>query len=207
MSKTENQNMCHSASALLSYSITYQFATQDYIFRRMLVPHIKANHQHAADTGVVKAFNSDEYAKFGLVYKENGYWKEAEELEVQVMEIRKRVLGAEHPDTLTSMANLASTYQKQGRWTEAEQLGVREMVISALGAEHPSTLTGMGNLAFTYRNQGRWKEAEELEVQVMEISLRVLGVEHPDTLTSMGNLALTYEKQGRWKEAEELGFK
>ena len=28
---------------------------------------------------------------------------------VQVMETSKRVLGAEHPDTLTSMANLAST--------------------------------------------------------------------------------------------------
>ena len=32
------------------------------------------------------------------------------------METSKRVLGAEHPDTLTSMANLASTYQNQGRW-------------------------------------------------------------------------------------------
>src|SRR3954469_21221439 len=29
-------------------------------------------------------------------------------------------LGAEHPDTLTSMANLASTYRNQGRWKEAE---------------------------------------------------------------------------------------
>jgi hypothetical protein len=28
------------------------------------------------------------------------------------METRKRVLRAEHPDTLTSMANLASTYQE-----------------------------------------------------------------------------------------------
>jgi putative hemolysin len=26
------------------------------------------------------------------------------------MQMRKRVLGEEHPDTLTSMANLASTY-------------------------------------------------------------------------------------------------
>ena len=41
--------------------------------------------------------------------------KEVEELEVEVMEIRKRVLGAEHPDTLTSMANLASTYRNQDR--------------------------------------------------------------------------------------------
>ena len=30
---------------------------------------------------------------------------------MQVMEIRKRVLRAEHPDILTSIANLALTYR------------------------------------------------------------------------------------------------
>jgi hypothetical protein len=36
-----------------------------------------------------------------------------DELEFQVMETRKRVVGAEHPDTvLKNMANLALTYQK-----------------------------------------------------------------------------------------------
>jgi hypothetical protein len=32
------------------------------------------------------------------------------ELEMQVMETKKRVLGEEHPSTLTSMDNLASTF-------------------------------------------------------------------------------------------------
>jgi hypothetical protein len=40
-----------------------------------------------------------------------GRWKEAEELFEQVMETRKRVLGAMHLDTLTSMNNLALTYR------------------------------------------------------------------------------------------------
>jgi hypothetical protein len=43
---------------------------------------------------------------------DKGRWKEAERLRVQVMESRKRVLGEEHPDTLTSMANMASTFWK-----------------------------------------------------------------------------------------------
>ncbi|CAA9959477.1 hypothetical protein PTMSG1_02895 [Pyrenophora teres f. maculata] len=43
----------------------------------------------------------------------------AEELEVQVMETRKKKLGADHPDTLTSMANLAFTWKAQGRSAEA----------------------------------------------------------------------------------------
>ncbi|OCK72871.1 hypothetical protein K432DRAFT_38395 [Lepidopterella palustris CBS 459.81] len=49
-------------------------------------------------------------ANLASTYIDQGRWKEAEELDVQVMETRKRVLGEGHPDTLTSMANLASTY-------------------------------------------------------------------------------------------------
>ncbi|CAF9922484.1 MAG: hypothetical protein ALECFALPRED_002096 [Alectoria fallacina] len=154
--------------------------------------------------------------------KNEGRWDEAEELEVQVMETSLRVLGQEHPDTLSSMASLASTYRNQGRWNEAEKLEVQVMetrrwneaeklevqVIKTrkrvLGQEHPDTLSSMTSLASTYRNQGRWNEVEKLEVQVMKTSLRVLGQEHPDTLSSMANLAATYRNQGRWDESIEL---
>ncbi|KAF1836479.1 kinesin light chain [Decorospora gaudefroyi] len=114
----------------------------------------------------------------------DGRYKEAEELQVQVMQTRKRVLTNDHPSTLTSMDNLASTYRKQGRWKEAEELLVQVMQ--------------------TMKRQGRWKEAEELQVQVMQTMRRVLSDEHPNTLTIMANLAGTYRKQGRWKEALTL---
>ncbi|KAK4241610.1 hypothetical protein C8A03DRAFT_30191 [Achaetomium macrosporum] len=141
----------------------------------------------------------------GLFYYQ-GQWKDAEKFLEQAAGWRRAVLGLEHPDTLTSMANLASTYLNQGRWKEAEALGVQVMETKkrVLGLEHPDTLTSMANLAWTYRNQGRWKEAEALFVQVMATSARVLGEEHPNTLASMHNLALTYRDQGRWKEAESL---
>jgi tetratricopeptide (TPR) repeat protein len=157
---------------------------------RRLLPHAKS----ALSSGLTE---QDNEATTNLVWKcamtllEDGRWMNAEELFVQVMETRKRVLGEEHPDTLTSIANLASTYRNQGRWKEAEELEVQVMETSSrvLGEEHPDTLTSIANLASTYTNQGRWKEAEELEVQVMETSSRVLREEHPDTLTSMNNLA------------------
>jgi len=50
-----------------------------------------------------------------------GRWKEAEELQVQVMKTSRKVLGEEHPDTQISIANLASTYRNQGRWKEAKE--------------------------------------------------------------------------------------
>jgi tetratricopeptide (TPR) repeat protein len=136
----------------------------------------------------------------------DGQYKEAEELQLQVVQTRKRVLGDEHPSTLISMGYLASTYSEQGRWNEAEELEVQVVQTRkrVLGDEHPSTLISMGNLASTYSEQGRWNKAEELQMQVMQTRKRVLGDEHPSTLTSMGNLASTYSEQGRQKEAEEL---
>ncbi|KAF2187933.1 hypothetical protein K469DRAFT_769813, partial [Zopfia rhizophila CBS 207.26] len=91
------------------------------------------------------------------------------------VEVRKRVLGADHPSMLTSMNNLALTYKDQGRWKEAEVLQVQVMEAS---------------------------KAEELEVHVLRIRKRVLGADHPSTLSSMANLASTYWNQGRWIEPE-----
>src|SRR5204862_129233 len=104
---------------------------------------------------------------FGLCLLSDGRYNEAEKALLEVMRRNRTVLGEEHPDTLTSMANLASTYRNQGRWTEAEELEVQVIERSkrVLGAEHPDTLTSMANLASTYRNQGRWKEAEDLQAQ------------------------------------------
>ncbi|KIJ27903.1 hypothetical protein M422DRAFT_111270, partial [Sphaerobolus stellatus SS14] len=49
-------------------------------------------------------------------------FSEAEDLEVKVLLMRRHKLGEDHPHTLTSMKNLASTYQSQGRLSEAEEL-------------------------------------------------------------------------------------
>ncbi|KAF4895134.1 Kinesin light chain [Colletotrichum fructicola] len=135
-----------------------------------------------------------------------GEYSRAEVLGEEAAQARRSVLGPDHPSTLTSMANLASTYRNQGRWEEAEKLEVEVMEMSKtkLGADHPSTLSSMANLASTFWNQGRWEEAEKLEVEVMETSKTKLGADHPSTLTSMANLASTYRNQGRWEEAEKL---
>jgi hypothetical protein len=49
---------------------------------------------------------------------------------VQVIETSKTKLRADHPHTLSSIANVAATYRDQGRWDEAEKLGVQVMEIS-----------------------------------------------------------------------------
>jgi len=184
---------------ILSLSITCQLEAEDYAFRRTLLPHID-------EVCAKRNVNSDLAKSFAQVYLEGGRWKEAEELEVVVVEMMNRVFGKEHPDTLMSVADLAWTYREQGRWNEAEELEVMVMETTkrVLGKEHPDTLRSIANLAETFLEQGRWKEAEELVVLVMEIRKRVLGKEHLETLASVARLTQIYRQLGRWNEAEGL---
>jgi hypothetical protein len=52
-----------------------------------------------------------------------------------------KLLGPEHPDALTSMANLASTYFGQERLVKVEELEVHALKMRErlLGPEHPDT--------------------------------------------------------------------
>jgi hypothetical protein len=145
-------------------------------------------------------------SRVGSYLSLRGFYYFAEGIDTQCLDYCKRWFDLEHLDTLTSMANMASTYQNQGRWKETEELKVQvlEKRKRVLGQEHPYTLTSMANLALTYRNQGRSKEAEELGVQVLEKRKSVVGQEHPDTLVSMSNLAFTWKDYGRHAEAIKL---
>ena len=110
MMRPEQQAGCMSAKALLAQSITFDFASKDYAFCYALLPHIKANEKCANEFETSQTDDDVQMSRFSLVFYKNGYWNEAEKLQVAVMELRKRLLGVEHPDTLSSMANLSATY-------------------------------------------------------------------------------------------------
>ena len=125
------------------------------------------------------------------------------------IEIANKQWGDSHPDTLTSMNNLALTLRArgdQGDFAEAQEYQERvlEGCRQALGESHPNTFESMGNLASTLYAQGDLGEARELQERVLEGSRRVSGEEHPDTMTSMNNLASTLQALGDFQGAREL---
>ena len=206
MSRTEQQRMYEIGTIILSCAISQRLTSYDYGLRQLIFSHMKANELYGSEMGLTKQYYDDKCNNFRFVMEEIGDWKNAEQLAKQVLYMRKKLLGAKHVDTLTSMGDLTRTYFNQGKLNEAEQLGVQVFNIrkKLLGAEHLSTLTSMGDLAKTYRFQGKLNEAEQLAVQVLDMRKKLLGVKHPDTLTSMGNLSSTYYHQGKLNEAEQL---
>ncbi|KAK4044798.1 hypothetical protein C8A01DRAFT_11754, partial [Parachaetomium inaequale] len=137
---------------------------------------------------------------------DRGRWREKEPVDKRAYEFRRKRLGESHPDTIGSMALLATTYHEQGRYEEAEKIKVEVLALrrDVLGERHPDTIWSMAELVVTYHAQGRYEEAEKIKVEVLALRRDVLGKWHPDTIRSMALLATIYHEQGRYEEAEKI---
>ena len=88
---------------------------------------------------------------------------EAESLCRKAFEIERQTLGPDHPETLTSMSNLALILTDERNYAEAEKLYRDAMAIESrvLGPEHPETLRLMTNLGACLYHEGRYAEYGE----------------------------------------------
>jgi len=90
--------------------------------------------------------------------------------EVKELEICKKILGAEHPNTLISMNNVALRLKKQGRVAEAIKL-LEECVqlqMLVLGADHPRALSSTRTLT-------KWKSERLRYIEINALATK--GVE------------------------------
>ncbi|KAH8833221.1 hypothetical protein DL96DRAFT_1552220 [Flagelloscypha sp. PMI_526] len=192
--------VAQATKAIISLATPHGNRIEDYAFRQTLLPHL-----HVGQTSIFQ-LHWKLLHSFWRIYRDHGMFSESCRIGEINFRRRNDCLGPEHPETLTSMHNLAQTYSDLGRHSPA--LKLREQVFELrkriYGSEHHETLASMHNLALTYSDLGRHFEALKLKEQELELSKRISGLEHPDTLTSMHNLALTYSDLGRHSEALEL---
>ena len=149
---------------------------------------------------------AEKMAEAAQLYYRCGQFAGAQDLWQRVLDIYRKDIGEEHPQTLAAMNGLAETLRAQGNCVKAQELHEQVLALrrKVLGEEHPDTLTSMNNLAETLRVQGDLGGARALQEQVLAVRHRMLGEEHPDTLTSMNNLATTLEAQGDLSGARAL---
>jgi eukaryotic-like serine/threonine-protein kinase len=142
----------------------------------------------------------------GKAYFDLGVYREAQRQWERAVELRRQALGPDHPDTLTSLNDLADTYRVQSAYKQAEPLLIKvlEARRRVFGEENPATLSSMNALANLYLDQAKYPRAEPLLVKALEVQRRVLGPNHPETLTSLHDLATTYLEEGKSGQAEPL---
>ncbi|WAO96035.1 NACHT domain-containing protein [Fusarium falciforme] len=179
---------------------------ENWVKCQSLDPHIEGIVQEEPDDG-------EDALKYAMLLCNAGWYRsgrgkheEAEPMNRRALEVREKVLGREHPDTLTSVSDLALVLQDQGKYEEAEQMNRRALEAreKVLGREHPDTLTSISNIGLVLQYQGKYEEAEPMIRRALEGYEKVLGREHPDTLTSVNNLGLVLQSQGKYEEAEQI---
>jgi non-specific serine/threonine protein kinase/serine/threonine-protein kinase len=139
-------------------------------------------------------------------YYRRGMYPEAERLFIELIDVRRRVLGKDHPNTLIAMNNLAALHRTEGKYSEAEPIfrDVLETRRRVLGEEHPDTLRTVSALAALHSLAGSHADAEAQFMKVVDARRRVIGTEHPDTLSTMTALGRVRLLRGKYKEAATI---
>jgi serine/threonine protein kinase len=142
-------------------------------------------------------------------YDSLGLFSKAHDLLTRELELQRRVLGPDDPQTLTTLSQVAVVLTEEGNYPEAEKLqrqalGVRTRV---LGSQHPDTIASMARLATILNLQGQGAEAVKMKRDAFLAARRVSGSEAPETLRMANSLVAVLWEQGDdrlYAEAEQV---
>jgi serine/threonine protein kinase/tetratricopeptide (TPR) repeat protein len=140
-------------------------------------------------------------------YREAGRVTQALELLERMRDGQVKRLGAESPQTLRTISELAQT-QLDAHDNLHPGIDLLEQVHNAqirkLGAGHPDTLATATRLADIYATSGKPTQAIDILQKAREASAERLGVNHPSTLRTMAELAWAYHNAGKLQQAFDL---
>ncbi len=128
----------------------------------------------------------------------------AEAPQSRALEIRRRILGDEHPDTIESITATGLLLIALGKGDDArafyaEALDTRTRL---LGDDAPETLASMTNMGALRLTLGELDSAEQIVRRALEGRRRVLGPTDPETLVTLGLMGRVFGAQGKLEEAE-----
>ena len=127
---------------------------------------------------------------------------EAEILQRELVERRRKLHGAGHQGTLDDIEALVNVLMALGRKVEGEEM--RQEVLrlrTELRAAKRSTMSGA-----TIKQQ-QYEEGAKLDREVLRKRTETLGPHHPSSLDAMAALARSLRRLDRNEEAEELGVR
>jgi tetratricopeptide (TPR) repeat protein len=142
----------------------------------------------------------------GHAYEYLGLAAKAEPHYRRGWELRARLLGPDHADTLALRNRLVWTVIDQGRLPEAEPLAqdALDACVRTLGEEHAVTGAAADNLGKLRMQQGRFAEAVVAHRRAKRIADLTLAPDDQQALEADNDLAVALAMAGRGEEAVPL---
>ena len=175
---------------------------------QLLVPHALELARHAATGALTDPVRlaGMEIAELGARYLQSqGMFEQACQQLQHVLAVRRRLLGEEHPDTLSTRHNLAGVLHDQGHLVPAraeyEQVWAARRRLQ--GGQEADTLTAQHELARVLHDQGHLAGARALFEQVLDARRQLQGDYHTHTLAARHELARVLHHQGDLARARQ----
>ncbi|WP_338675659.1 FxSxx-COOH system tetratricopeptide repeat protein [Streptomyces sp. SCSIO 30461] len=148
------------------------------------------------------------YLRFHLsnIFRSQGRYTDAKELDEVTLERQQAVLGQSHPHTYMTTSGLAMDLGALGEYGRAMELATEahDGFSQIFHESHPRTLAAANNLALNLRMVGKYARARELDQDVFDRRTEVLGPEHPYTLSSATSLARDLREVGHYEDSVTL---
>lgn len=150
-----------------------------------------------------------EFGKFSFVYFTNGFYVQAEELQLKVQDFVSSRSGMGNQLAWRIKLALSATYFELSKTNKAAELQaeVLDSCKQTLGSDDPQTLKFMDVLGVSRCFQGRFEEARELHEKAIEGMTKVLGPDHEDTLLATDNLGRVMWRYFQYEVAHDLHAK
>jgi len=142
----------------------------------------------------------------GGLFDDKGAYDQALSLHEKCLEKRRRFLGDNHPDTLTSCNSVARLFQLKGEYNRAlpmyEDCFAKRKCV--LGDDHLDTLASLNNVANLLIKLGDYDRSLPMLEECLARKKRILGDDHLDTVGSLNNIANLLEFRGEYDRALPL---
>ncbi len=131
---------------------------------------------------------------------------EAEPLYEEALEIHTRVLGADHPFTVTDLHNMAWLAYYQGDYEKSEERFRQALETSRriYGDKHPKLAEALGSNARCLQRLSRYEEAVARARESLAMTTEIFGPDNLKTADAMGTLAVILGEIGEIEENERL---
>jgi CHAT domain-containing protein len=122
----------------------------------------------------------------------------------KVLQIRKKVLGTQHPNYAISLMSLGALHYEKGEYAQAEDFFLRAMSIQekSLGTKHIHYANSLKNLSNLYSEQGQYGKAISLSEQALEIIRENYGNTHPVYAKAIEQLGILYYDMDAYPKAK-----
>lgn len=146
------------------------------------------------------------YCSLLNLINEGAIYQDVIDLLLSCLDDHSRILGIDHPQTLSVLNGVAWAFANVGDDERALELRRRvfDDRLRVLGADHPDTFWAKSNIAQTLRKHGCDEDALLLQREVLKDRMRVIGPNHPDTLSAKWIIAATLRTLNRYEEEFEI---